>query len=98
MTTGNKEKLNKLLEKVGRLIEMMEANQDLLIHERIDQFYYMERAEELKVLAAQICEFERSIEVFQGQIVLRYEELVTRWSKDVRWLTQHLRHQEKLRA
>jgi hypothetical protein len=91
-------KLHKLLAKVRQLIDVLESHRHLTIHEKVNQFYYMEKVEELKVLEEQAAEFEKSLHLFRGRIHLRCEELGTRWSKDVRWVQQELRNKAKQNA
>lgn len=59
------------------------------LHQRVDQFYYMERVAELQVLyerLAELVEKEKAVCKLVERIV---PAVVERWKRDKRWLLQH---------
>lgn len=84
-------KVGKLVEKVRLFIHLLDQHNDLIIRGTVDQFYYMERVEELEILYTELAELTKRFELFEKQTALRYRELAESWSRDCRWVQRNLR-------
>ncbi len=80
------EKLPKLIERMQRLVNYLDARNELTIHRHVDQSFYMQKIEELKTLYTQLEEFRKKIDVLNSHIDNHYKLCFAQWSKDVRLL------------
>ena len=76
----------RLMQCVSDLIARLDRNNDLLIHESINQFYYMEKLEEIKFLISRREEAVRSAQFANDLLKQRSDELQQRWRQDIRIL------------
>jgi hypothetical protein len=81
-------KVTKLISRLRCLVECIEGQHDRLIHQRVDQFYYMQKTEELKLLLELVEEAQRKLELLTCRMDANYSEVFHRWHKDVRWLNR----------
>jgi len=69
------------------MIAALGAHQDgLQGHQHVDQFYYMQKLEELALLEDSISETLKRLKFLQERFESEYEEVYCRWRKDVRWM------------
>lgn len=81
----------KLIHRLGTLISSLDARNDLRIHGRIDQFYYMTKTEELKILLDEYEKEKKQLDHISGRIEAKYHEIFHNWSRDARWRNSYLR-------
>lgn len=62
----------------------------LTVHQTVNQFYYMQKAEELKLLQAQLEETQKKLELIQKRIYEHYLETYHKWRRDALWLNRFL--------
>ena len=86
----SKEKVEKFILKLQRLIKALDRNQDLSLHQHINQFYYMQKKEELAFLLQHLQDATTRLESISNRIDMQYEELFCHWKKDVRKARQYL--------
>lgn len=89
------DKPEKLYVRVQRLVDLLNENRSLQIHSKINEFYYMQKIEELKQLDESIKSAYKSItaererlESLKHNYDAEYTELFNSWKKDVRWINK----------
>ena len=85
------ERVAKLIQKLNHFIDCLDSRQALIVHQRINQSYYMQKATELSILYEQLNELlekEAIIKNLLGQI---YPDILMHWRKDFIWLSRHER-------
>jgi hypothetical protein len=87
-------RVDKLRSKLTHLIVSLERQPDLVVHRRVNQFFYMQKLEELGELRNQAEEARRKLEVILTRLELSYAEVFRLWQQDARWLSLHLRCRE----
>lgn len=80
------EKLPKLIERMQRLVTYLDNRNELAIHQHIDQSFYMQKVEELKILLHQFEETQKSLDAITTRIENHYKLCSSQWYKDQRWL------------
>jgi hypothetical protein len=83
------------VKEVDDFVDVLSLERDLIVHNRIDQFFYMEKAAEVRVLYGRIEEFRTRLNILQASIEVCYEVVRERLNADKAWLTQH--HSEERR-
>jgi hypothetical protein len=83
------------LERIGRairqlIVELQQIN-SLKAHQRIDESYYLEKAEELELLTEQLHNAHRVLETVRARACLHYKDIYDMWRKDIRWLRAYRR-------
>ena len=84
----NTGKISRIERRVKRLVTLLHAHNELGIHKTIDHFYYMQKAEELRLLKEQLIEAQSALERVQQHACQHYMELFVHWRRDVRWLNE----------
>ena len=79
-------KISRIEHRVKRLLILLHVNNELGIHKAIDNFYYMQKAEELRLIKEQLIEAQSALERVQQNACQHYMELFVQWRRDVRWL------------
>jgi hypothetical protein len=64
----------------------------LTIHRAVDQFYYMQKAEQMMLLQEQLREAQERLRIIEERIDEEYRTVFISWVKDVRWLHRHIDH------
>ncbi|MBX2956199.1 MAG: hypothetical protein KF846_08580 [Cyclobacteriaceae bacterium] len=91
------EKLSKLTEKMQQLVNRLHARQDLILHERVSQFFYMQKIEELKILADQFDTLKTNLDNLTQHLHEHYSLCFSQWCRDVRWVNLYI-HRERHRS
>jgi hypothetical protein len=84
-------KVAKLIPRLRCLVATLEGQHDLIVHRQINQFFYMQKSEELKILLAQAEEAQWKLKMAVDRVDTKYAEVFYQWQKDARWLNVHLR-------
>lgn len=61
-----------------------------MVHREIDQFYYMQKAEQLELLQEQLKEAQERLRAVENRIDDEYRNVFLCWVKDVRWLNRNI--------
>jgi hypothetical protein len=84
-------KLERLIHRLDGMVSSLGKHPyDIAIHRRIDQFYYMEKREQLEVLRNQLTETLEKLIALQSKIESEYTHVSGRWCEDVRWMNRYL--------
>lgn len=83
------EKLLKLIERMQHLANYLNDRNNLVIHQQVDQLFYMQKIEELKILLSQFEEISKRLETLRSRIDENYSLCFAQWCKDSRWLNSH---------
>jgi hypothetical protein len=86
------EKCRKLVRCLQRLTSDLTNNKEYNVHSHINQFFYMQRAEELKLILEQFEEAKANLTTANLRMNEKYTSTYHQWKKDVRWLNAHLHH------
>lgn len=89
----DKAKLSKFIKRLDGLIVKLDRKRETAIHHTINQSYYKQRREDLKVLLDQFEETERRLEKIAGVINEDYGSTFRQWRNDMRWLSGFQRSQ-----
>lgn len=92
------EKLPKLIERMQRLVTYLNDRNDLVVHQQVNQFFYMQKAEELRMLLSQLDDLRKSLESLTCRIDENYSLCFAQWCKDVRWLNTYLQNRERAKS
>ena len=84
------EKLEKLEKHLHRLIADLKQQNHLHIHQAINEFYYMQKAEELQILQVKLSDEIIAFELLLEKIRKHYEEVFCKWRTDRQWLQHQL--------
>ncbi len=87
-------KINKLTGHVQSFISSLNNYNDINLHRSVDQFYYMQKLEELTILKAQFEEAKHRLQAIDERLIGHYQEVALRWSKDVRLAGSHAKRQK----
>jgi hypothetical protein len=79
-------KLEKFIERLNALISVLEQRNNVQVQSRVNQFYYMQKVTELKVLEENMQEAEKRLRFLEDKLKSEYKEVYCRWKKDARWL------------
>ncbi len=89
-----KQQTDKLIGHIKILLRRMaEYSHDFTIHGCIDQYYYIQKLEEFKL----INETDLNSRLSHEQIINHYKEVYHQWYRDARWLNKHLLFNEPCR-
>lgn len=83
------ETVRKLIDRMEDLVQILSERKDLHVHQRVDQFYYMQKVEELRMLLHQFESLSRNMENLMSRIHMTYGVCAPRWCRDVRWLNRY---------
>jgi hypothetical protein len=87
-------KLAKLIQRLECLASRLSGRHDLAIHARMNEYDYMQKIEEMKILISLYEESQQRSETVASLIRERYTDNFHRWRKDIRWLNTYLRNKE----
>jgi hypothetical protein len=83
------EKLPKLIEKMQHLVNSLDARHDLILHKRVNPFFYMQKIEELKILADRFHTLNATLDELRQHLQAHYRLCFSQWCRDVRWLNAY---------
>lgn len=92
------EKCHKLVQCLQRLTSDLTGNKEYNVHSHINQFFYMQRAEELKIILEQFEEAKANLETATLRMNEKYTSTYYQWKKDVRWLNTHLNNRGNIKS
>lgn len=83
------QKLLKLIDRMEKLVANLCDRRDLVVHQRVNQFFYMQKTHELRTLMDQVDTLQSNLERLTAQIHTTYEQCANRWRHDARWLNSY---------
>ena len=89
MQSINPGKLEKLEKYIRKLVEDLNGKDQLKIRLAINEFYYIQKAEELKILKERCQDAPIIEEILQDKLCEHYNEIFCSWRHDVRLLNKH---------
>lgn len=84
------DKTRKLISKLQHIIFVLRSNRDLILHEAVDEFLYLQKVEELTVLLEQMEFAVRKIQRLNKLLDESYVSAYCRWRKDIQWFRRHM--------
>ena len=72
-----------------RLVTYLNERNNLILHQQVNQFFYMQKIEELKMLLRQLEEINKSLDAVTLCIHEHYSLCFAQWSKDARWVNTY---------
>jgi len=85
----NHEKLPKLIARMQHLVTYLNDRNDLVVHQQLNQSFYMQKIEELRLLTAKYDEIKKSLDTLASGIEEKYNLCFEQWRKDARWLNSY---------
>lgn len=82
-------RFSKLVKRLDQLVTDLRKHHNIPVHSHINQFYYMQKIEELKLLQQQLSDAAKRMKFVQDLCDEKYNEIFHRWSKDARWLNRY---------
>ena len=92
------QKLAKLIERMEALVTYLNDRSDLVAHQQVNQFFYMQKIEELQTLLHQFNEATERVEMLAFRIDQTYSLCFAQWQRDARWLNSYRRRETKCRG
>ncbi len=89
-TPEKSNKVQKLLSRLRAFITQLDTRTEIGLHNQVDQFYYMTKAEEIKYLLDQVEENKKRQEQLCAKLTTKYSEIFIRWQKDARWTSLYI--------
>ena len=83
-------KLTKLIDRLKRLVAALESQKDLVIHQKVDQIYYVQKIAEIKFLIERSGEPQSEIDKVRELTNEIYSEASRNWRRDIRWLNTYI--------
>lgn len=80
--------VEKLVNKVDELIEYLKKHEEFRLHQHVDQFYYMQKREELNLLHTETQLLTERLSKYNEWLHVRYQEVFGRWREDRLWINR----------
>lgn len=90
-------KVAKLIDAIQELSQRLSEEQDLAIHQQINHFYFMEKAEELSLLSEQLAALQKKTEVLSTHLAKEYDAVFAYWSRSARLFNRYFRDRDCIR-
>lgn len=87
--TISSKKLEKFNRYILTMVKALGRDQSLIVHQRINESFYLQKKEEFRLLREQLEEAERKMVDVQARVTEHYKSAYCIWRKDVRWLHAH---------
>lgn len=89
------ERVSKLIGKLQSLITLLEQHPDMVIHQQVDQSYFMQKCSELQFMQDQLKGALAKKETFENLLYTSYREVAHTWRHDLRWVRKYLAGKKK---
>lgn len=93
-TPEKSSKVQKLLARLRSLISQLDTRKEIGLHSQVDQFYYMTKAEEIKILLEQVEENRKRQDLLCARLANKYSETFMQWQKDARWTSLYINRRQ----
>lgn len=90
MHTVTPEKLERLEKHLMDLLAELKRHNHLHIHQAINEFYYLQKTEELRILRKKLSEGISDFDLMMEKIGKHYEEVFCKWRTDCQWMKNHV--------
>lgn len=74
---------------MDEFIIYLDRHDDFRIHRHVDQFYYMEKKAEMRLLLDELKELNDRLSRTSQWLDLKYREVLCRWCEDRRWINRN---------
>lgn len=91
-------RLQKFLVKLQALSAQLHLEKSVGLHQAINQFYYLQKAEEVKFLIDKLQKLEAEQARLARMIETSYCQIYDHWRKDVRELSNHHRNKTRIQS
>ena len=85
----NETMMDQLVEQLDHFVDVLGLDKDLQVHQKIDQFFYMEKLAEIRVLVDSVKELRKRISGLEGQKVVCYYLMTEKLLLDRTWLDEY---------
>ena len=79
-------KVRKMIAKLDTLVTYLNEHDEFRVHQKVDQFYYMQKRAELLVLVEQFEELQERLDRTNQWLDNTYVETFDHWRDDLLWL------------
>ncbi len=93
-TPEKSNKVQKLLTRLRSFISQLDTRAEIDLHNQVDQFYYMTKAEEIRFLLEQVEENRKRQELLCSRLATKYSETFNQWQKDARWTSLYIKRRQ----
>jgi nitrous oxide reductase len=83
------EKLPKLIKRMQHLVTYLNDRNDLVVHQQLNQSFYLQKIDELTMLTTKFDEIKKSLDILTSGIEENYNLCFEQWRKDARWLNSY---------
>src|SRR5690606_26292525 len=84
------EKPTKLIDRMQRLVTYLNERNNLILHQQVNQYFYMQKIEELKMLLRQLEEINKCLDAVSLRNREHFRLCFAQWSKDAGWVNLQL--------
>jgi hypothetical protein len=88
-------KLLTCIQQLEDLVRLLKTSKDIMIHHHINQFFYMQKIAELKILVDQKQEVKQHLNNIDHFIQSQYNLVLVEYQRDIQWLEVKLDSLEK---
>jgi len=71
------------------LVAYINDRNDLVVHHQLNQSFYLQKIEELRMLTIKFDEIKKSLDTLASGIEEKYNLCFEQWRKDARWLNSY---------
>jgi len=89
-TMTEPKKAAKLIHAIKELSQRLSREQDLAIHQQINHFYFMEKAEELAILSEKLVALQKQTEALSTHLTKEYNAVFSYWSRSAKLYNRFL--------
>ncbi|RAW01566.1 hypothetical protein DQQ10_07865 [Pseudochryseolinea flava] len=86
---ASKIKVTRLIGKLKNVVTYLDQNRTLYVHQHIDQFFYMQRIQEIVTLVEQFDVVETRMNDIQRKLDTMCVHTITRLREDISWIRKH---------
>jgi hypothetical protein len=88
-------KIRKLVQKLEYTVCMLTTHKDLQVHQKVNQFLYMERVEEMKFLVQELEHLAHRLSFLESVLERQYVHAYCAWRRDIRFLHHFIRKERQ---
>lgn len=83
------QRITKLIQKIETLIGHLDGLQEIPVHQKVNQFYYMQKVNELSILNSQLSEVVERDLLLRNRLQVIYGEVASQWKQDYLWINRY---------
>lgn len=86
----NEQRCTELVESLKEMLNCLYAlRKDLLVQQHINEFYYMQKIQELQLLEEQLSESLCKVQLVKDRMKFVFDQAFTKLKADSKWLSSH---------